>query len=125
MGCRDINPHNWRNFIHEQSLAFYIVLAILFCLVLYALSQWPGKTSYSSPTSSPEESAWTACTTFVEKQLGVSASDAQKYNPSGVALLVEDNYQVDVYYVKMNVFYRCTIKNKPNGNRQLISLKVK
>lgn len=122
-GYGNVHADNWRDFIHGQSPAFYIVLAIILGLVFYALSQLPEKTT--SYTASSRENAWAACTMFVEKQLGVSASEAEKYYPLGVTLLGEDSYQVDVHYAKLNTFFRCELKNTPDGNWQLISVKAK
>ena len=62
---------------------------------------------------------------YVEKQLGISTSETQEYNSPGVTFLSGDNFQVDVYYAQKNVFYTCALKNTPDGNWQLISLKAK
>ena len=122
-GYGNVHPENWRNFIYGRSRAFYIIAIIVIGLLIYAASQLPEKTT--SYTASPRENAWAACTMFVEKQQGVSASEAEKYYPLGVTLLGEDRYQVDVHYAKLNTFYRCELKNTPDGNWQLISVKAK
>lgn len=74
---------------------------------------------------SPEESAWTACELFVQKQLGIDILEAQRYTPSGVKIVQENFYQVEIYYANQNSFYRCGLQRHNNGDWQLLSLEVK
>jgi hypothetical protein len=100
-------------------------LAIPFLVfVLFMASLACGGTSKSSPTSTAEESAWTACTLFIEKQLDISFLDAQDYSPSGVTALGDGQYEVKVYYAKYSDTYKCTILRRSNGDWQLLDLKV-
>lgn len=113
----------------KSKMALYLILAIVgICFFVFLLSQCSahgGGNALPTATASPQENAWYACTLFVEKQLSISSSDAQRYNPSGVTLLTGNQYQVEVYYAKYTSFYQCVISHRPDGNWELISLKVK
>lgn len=94
-----------------------------------------------TPTAAPEESAWYACTLFIERQLDVSTSDAQRYNPNGVILndtlkggtpvdfttyTGPRQYEVNVYYAKYGSTYHCILIYDPDAKTfQLKSLDVK
>lgn len=78
-----IQPPNQK----KNSGLVVLVVIIGICIFLWAITQTGSKSSSATPTASPEESAWYACTQFIQKQLGVSSLDAQRYNPSGVTIL--------------------------------------
>ena len=108
----------------QNNAGMIVVAVVVLCLVFWAVAQLGGKPSSSKPTSTPQESAWTACTLFIEKQLGISYLDAQDYNPSGVTMLSDGQYKVTVYYAKLSDTYQCTILRRTDGNWQLLSLEV-
>lgn len=97
-------------------------VGILSFIVLFVIPNFQKASSPPTATSSPEHLAWTACTQFVERQLGVSPSDAQRYNPSGVVALADGQYQVTVFYAKTSASYRCTLARHSNGDWELIGL---
>lgn len=102
----------------KSNTAFYIVLAIVgVSLFVFLLAQCSGKggSSQTSPTATIEENAWFACTTGIEKQLGVSYLDAQHFTSSGVTSLGSNQYKVVVYYAKDTVFYQCTVQKVSQG----------
>jgi tetratricopeptide (TPR) repeat protein len=107
------------------SKAGLLVLAIIvICISLWAVIQIGSKSSPAKPTSTPEEMAFSACTQFIEKQLGVSYFDAQDYSPSRVTTLNNGQFQVKVYYAKLSDTYQCTILHRTDGNWQLLNLEV-
>ena len=122
-GFGSVQPHNWRNYIYGRSPAFYILAVIVIALLIYAITRIPDKTT--TFRASPRESAWAACTQSVEKQIGLAASEAETFRPIKVTLMADDGYQVDVHYAKTNAAYRCTVKESPEGNWQVLSLTVK
>lgn len=77
------------------------------------------------PTATVQESAWTACTLFVEQQVGISYLDAQEYNPAGVTDLGSDRYQVEVFFAEQNQTYRCELLRRSDGNWQLEGLEAR
>lgn len=83
-----------------------IFLFYIFTLFLSACS-----TAKSDPTPvpSPEELAWSACTLFIDKQLGIDFMDAQRFTPNGVTYLKINQAKVQVYYAKYSSTYECTI----------------
>lgn len=103
--------------------AFFIGAIIVLVLAFFAISLMPGRTK--TYTLSPRQNAWNACTKFVEKERGISASDAQEYTPAKVLLINQTTYQVDVQYAKKNNTYRCTVENTPEGNWQVTNLQLK
>jgi hypothetical protein len=103
-----------------------IIRTLLSLLVLLIVSLACGQSSQTSPTATPNESAWYACTLFVEKELKIPSRDAQNYNPGGVTALGNDQYKVEVYYAKYSDTYQCTVlHNSSDGNWQLLELNVK
>jgi hypothetical protein len=106
-------------------LALVVLGLCAFIVILSRCSGGGGGGGQPTATTSPAESAWTACTMFVNQQVGLSTSDAQEYNPGGVTLLAGNQYQVVVYYAKYTSFYQCSIDHLANGNWQLADLKVK
>jgi hypothetical protein len=86
-----------------------------------------GSTSAAIPkaTSSPEQSAWYACTLFVDDQLDIPFTDAQKYNASRVVALGNSQYQVTVFYAKLDNTYQCVVLRRSSGDFELLSLKSK
>lgn len=101
----------------------------------------PAPTAIPTPTTTPEESAWYACTVAIERELGLSISDAQRYNPDGVILndTLKDGtvvdfttytgprqYEVNVHYAKYGSTYHCILIYYPDTKAfQLKSLDVK
>lgn len=107
----------------------YLVLAMVFVVIVFVV--WifgtanSGNNNNSNNTtsnSSPSENAWTACGMFIEKQLGLSYMDSQRYNPSGVTTPSENEYIVNIYYAKNNVTYQCHILHS-GGQWKLLNLK--
>jgi len=109
----------------QSSAGVAILIVVVLCIVILALTQLKGKSSSPTPTSTPQESAWYACTLFVEKQLGASTSKAQRYTASGVTVAAPDQYIVEVYYAELGDIYRCELLRHSNGDMELLSLKVK
>ena len=103
-------------------LGVFFLLAI--CGVSYGLAIGAVKTigPVATPTRTTEENAWYACTLFVEKQLKVAAFDAQRYNSSGVILLDNSKYRVDVDYAKLTTTFTCFLQDHADGNWELINL---
>ena len=93
---------------------------LLIVLILSACGEPPTP----EPTVSPQESAWFACTTFIQQQLDISPSDAQDYSGSGVTTS-GDQYTVEVFYADLASSYRCELLHHANGNWELQSLEVK
>lgn len=77
-----------------------------------------------TPTSSPEQSAWTTCTWGIQKMLGLSMSDAQRFSASNVETTADRTYSVKVFYAKQATFYRCSILHRTDGDWQVLSLDV-
>lgn len=103
-------------------IAFVVVIACIPCLKFAVDANKP----VPKPTLSPSESAWTACTMFVEKQVGVSILQAQDYSPSRILALENNRYQVDVYYAKYASTYRCTLYHHvDDGDWELVGLQVR
>ncbi len=98
------------------------IIATILCLINLGKNNPGGGTGGSTTSTSVEESAWTACEMFIEKQLGISQFDAQRYNPNGVTAQSSGQYSVNVYYAKNNVTYRCVVLHKANGDWQLVSI---
>ena len=101
-----------------------IMIAIIVCGVIYSMSLQAGKKLVTppTPTRSPEETAWYACTRFVEEQMKTSMIDAQSYTPNGVTLLDNGQYRVDVGYAKLSTTYTCILRDRADGRWELISL---
>lgn len=101
-----------------------IVIVLIICGLIYRLviDAEKGIGAIATPTRSPEENAWYACTVFIEKQLKVSMIDAQSYNLSGVTLLDNGQYRVDIAYAKLATTYTCIVLDRTGGNWELISL---
>jgi tetratricopeptide (TPR) repeat protein len=108
----------------QSSAGVAVLIVVVLCIVILALTQLNGKSSPAKPTSTPGEMAFSACTQFIEKQLGVSYFDAQDYSPSRVTALGSGQFQVKVYYAKLSDTYQCTILHRTDGNWQLVSLEV-
>lgn len=93
-------------------------------LVLILASLACGGTASPTPTSTPQESAWTACTLFIERQLEIPFTDAQDYSPAGVTDLGGGGYRVEVYYASTGDTYRCDLLKRTDGDWQLEGLEV-
>lgn len=103
-----------------------VMAGVISCIFLFwAFSQLNTSSSNTKPTSTPQESAWTACAYFVQKQVGVSMQDAQRYTPSGVTKLADNKYKVQIYYADQGSFYMCELLRHSNDDMELISLSVK
>jgi hypothetical protein len=76
------------------------------------------------PTATPEEGAWYSCTLFIQQQVGLSTNDAQRYTPSRVTTLADDQYRVEVFYADQGDTYRCELLRHTNGDMELLSLEV-
>ena len=110
----------WQEHLWGPKRVFYLLgIITLLALAVFAFSQWVAK------PASPSQNAWTACTMFIARQIGISANGAQAYDPSIVRLLSDGSYQVDLAYEKNNIAYTCTTKTLPDGTWQLLGLKVK
>ncbi|MCC6690206.1 MAG: hypothetical protein IT235_01610 [Bacteroidia bacterium] len=109
----------------KNTVGLFVVAIAVICICLWAVAQIGSKASPATPTSTPQRSAWVACTLFIEKQLGVSTSKAQRYTPSGVTTTAPDQYIVEVYYAELGDIYRCELLRHSNGDMELLSLKVK
>ncbi|MBV6396887.1 MAG: hypothetical protein HFACDABA_02489 [Anaerolineales bacterium] len=109
----------------QSSASALVLIVVVLCIIILALTQLNKKSSPPTPTSTPQESAWYACTLFVERQLGVSTSKAQRYTPSGVTTAAANQYIVEVYYAELGDIYRCELLRHTNGDMELLSLKVK
>ena len=101
-----------------------IIIVVGACVVIYGLLFNVGKKLIvqPTPTRTPQESAWYACTLFVQKQMKVAVIDAQRYNANGVMFLDNGDYRVDVSYAKLNTTYTCILLDRAGGNWELKSL---
>ncbi len=101
-----------------------IITVIIICGIIYGLSLAVkrGVEAIPTPTRTPEENAWYACTLFIENQLKTSAFDAESYNSNGVLLLENGQYRVDVSYAKLAITYTCILLDHTDGKWELINL---
>ena len=93
---------------------------LLFILLLPACS-----VSTPVPTATIEQSAWTACTLFIERQLDISYLDAQNYTASSLITLADDQYIVEVFYADLGEIYRCQLLRRTDGTWELLKLEEK
>lgn len=98
---------------------------ILLLFTLLAIVSLACGSSNAVPTATVPESAWYACKTFVQQQMGVSSQDAQRYTSSGVTVLPNDAFTVEVYYATLGSTYRCQLLRHANGDWELEDLAVK
>lgn len=105
-------------------IATIIGIGILLGAALILVKTFGSDNNNSGIASSPEEGAWTMCTLFVEREMGISYLDAQRYNASGVVVLGGGQYQVTVYYAKLDKTYQCSITHKPNGDWEAKNLRI-
>jgi hypothetical protein len=103
--------------------AVIVLVAAIICIAAYYFLFSARKSTL--PPATPQENAWYACTVFIEKQLKVSASDAQRYNPAGVTTQANNQYLVAVYYAKQKTTYECEISIDSTENYHLLSLNIK
>ena len=101
------------------------MLRVYFAFVLLSLLALACGSSTPSPTLTPEESAWTACTLFVEQQVGLSMRAAQRYAPERVTETADGMYEVRVFYAEPGQTYRCEISRQAGGNWELSGLEVR
>lgn len=109
----------------QSSASALVIIFVVLCIIILAVTQLNEKSSPPTPTSTPQESAWYACTLFVKSQLGISANKAQRYTSSGVTTAAANQYIVEVYYAELGDIYRCELLRHANGDMELLSLKVK
>lgn len=102
----------------------FIVVFLILAITLYCASTMSAARSSPSPTSTPQQSAWTACSVFIDKQLGIDFMEAQRYTSSGVTELKTGQYQVEIYYAKYGSTYQCIIQHTSSG-WQLLELNAK
>jgi len=98
-----------------------ILLGVVGLMCLAALGGTDGGSGGAPNTSSPESLAFTACTIFIEDQLRVDSSDAQRYLPD----LVRRNgslFTVQVHYASVGATYECSILRHDDGDMELIDL---
>lgn len=91
-------------------------------LLLAACTPPPANPNLPSPTASPAESSWHACTQFIQSQLGILSTDAPAYNPASVTTLSNGQFTVAIYYAKTGTVYRCGLVRQTDGSWQLQSL---
>lgn len=99
-----------------------IVVLIIIILLTRLSSASKGNTSQSNSPSNPTQSAWTACTLFVEKQYGISYLQAEKYHSSGVKSTGNNQYVVTVNYAKYSSTYECRVFNTASGDWSLLAI---
>ena len=75
-----------------------------------------------TPTSTPQENAWYACTYLIEQQLGLSMSNAQVCARKCGDSSKLNEYKVDVYYASNATTYECDVLHTSTGNWQLLGL---
>jgi hypothetical protein len=106
-----------------------VIIGVFFavCGIFLVIPYVGGKSSPApaAPTLTLQEGAWYACTSFVEEQLTISTSKAERYTARGVSLAAADQYVVEVYYPKLGDVYRCKLLRNSNGDMELLSLKLK
>ena len=93
-----------------------VVVLVLVCIVFVVVA------SGLFDSISPQESAWTACTMFINRELGISHLDADNYDPGGVTDLGGGLYKITIYYAAISSIYHCEILHI-NENWELQSLK--
>jgi hypothetical protein len=115
---------NIKNKIRSLLSALGVITIIVICGLIYglAINAMQKIGPVATPTRTVEESAWYACTLFVENQLEVSIIDAQSYTPSGIILLDNGQYRVDVEYAKIATIFTCILLDHSGGSWELISL---
>jgi len=106
-----------------------VALAVTMLVVWVTLRSCSSRgSSYSAPapkpTSSPQENAWYACTTLIDRELDLSFLDAQRYTASNVTLLETGVWQVRVHYAKVGSTYQCILERQASGDMMLVSLKM-
>lgn len=122
--AEEVKPPETEKPKQQSAGAIGLVIVIIICIAIYAMSQ-SSANSDATPTSTPQESAWYACTLFIEQQLGADTSDAQRYTSSGVVDQGGGQYQVTIYYANTATSYQCDLARHSNGDMELLSLKVK
>jgi hypothetical protein len=96
----------------KSNMALYIILVIIgVCILLLVVTKFSSGKSQPSPTFSPQEDAWTACITFVEKKYGISFLEAEKFNQNKIVIVENGDYYVEAFFAKYSTTYRCLIKH--------------
>lgn len=110
----------------KQSASTLIGVVVIALIIIFAISRLSSKSSSSAvATSTPQQSAWYACTLFIEQQLGEDTGNAQRYTSSGVVDQGGSKYQVTIFYASTATSYQCGLLRHPNGDMELLSLKAK
>ena len=107
----------------QTSVPSFIIGITVICIVVFAaVPSRSSQLSKAESASTPEESAWYACTQFIQQQMDLPAPAAQRYNPDGITWLGQGHYTVEVYYASLNNFYRCELLRHENGDMELLGL---
>jgi hypothetical protein len=78
----------------------------------------------STPVSTPQKNAWYACTTLIDRQLGLSFMDAQDYSSDRVSSLGSGDYRARIWYANVATEYECVVSHLSSGDWKLVSLTV-
>ena len=97
------------------------IIPVISAMVLSAC----GLFSTPEPTLTPEQSAWNACRSFVERKTDIPILDAQSYSPARVITLENNKFRVEVFYPDHNQTYKCELLRKENGDFDLQVLEVR
>lgn len=106
---------------------FGILISAAFCIYIYSFVLKTGAklVVQPTPTRTPLENAWYACTVFVEDKAQAARLDAQRYNEAQVILLDNGQYRVDVGYARAGLIYTCILADHADGNWELLNLSAK
>jgi hypothetical protein len=102
-----------------------IIIAVLLCAVaLFMTWNDNGVFGGAKPkaTADPYSSSWTACKMFIEKQLNLPMTEAQRYTGQGITQLASNQFRMVIYYAKCNNAFRCTVAHTTTGDWMLIGL---
>lgn len=97
-----------------------------FTLLVIALSAAIATTACAgtpTPTSTPEQLAWTACTMFVERQYKEPASAAEPFRAAQVTpygASVRATYGVNVNYPSAATTFHCMLVQDPQTQKWLL-----
>lgn len=104
-----------------------ILLGVVACIYVYSLVLKTGRdlVAQPTPTRTPSENAWYACTLFIEDKAQAARIDAQRYAEVQVVMLDNGRYRVDIGYAKAGLIYTCILADHADGNWELIDLTAK
>ena len=86
------------------------------------MTEFPVTDTPTGPTQIPQIQAWNQCVQLIEQQETLPAADAQEYDAKNVGVLVNNKYQIKIYYPSENSLYRCNIQQLSTGKWDLLSL---